>query len=57
MGTSSTLNRDAEASEVSPTEDSEVAPTDTEFGLGLSEREVALARLTAVFTDAPKEEM
>ena len=57
MGTSSTLNRDVDVSEAAAAETSEFAPGDAEFGLGLSGVEVALARLTAVFTDAPKDSL
>ena len=57
MGTSSTLNREADVSEAAPAETSEFAPGGAEFGLGLSGVQVALARLTAVFTDAPRENL
>ena len=60
------MNRDVDFSEAGPPPPvtSEVAPIDTEFGigfllgkagLGFLEAEAASARLTAVFTDAPKD--
>ena len=55
MGTSSTLNLDADVSEPVPTKASGLAAADAEFGFVTPEVEVALARLTAVLTDAPEE--